>query len=80
MPIQRTDVHDRLAIALKEAREKSGINQRDMAAKLGTNQTAVSMIETGSQFVRVIDVVAWCDVLKTDPLEMLMRVLDPKSK
>lgn len=79
MPIQRNELHDRLALALKAAREKAGINQRDMAAKLGTNQTAVAMIETGKQYVRVIDVTAWCDVLKLDPIEFLKSVILPEE-
>lgn len=79
MAIRRGEVHDRLAIALREAREAAELNQRVMAHKLGTNQTAISMIENGVQFVRVVDVVAWCEALKLDPAEFLVRVLRDKT-
>lgn len=78
MPGQRGEVHDRLATALRQAREEAKIGQREMAARMGTNQTAVSQIELGTQFVRVIDVVAWCGALKLDPAEFLVRVLRDK--
>ena len=68
--------HEKLAQELKAARERAGISQRKLAAKLGTNQTQVSMMESGDQFVRVIDLIAWCDVLGADALEILGRAKD----
>jgi transcriptional regulator with XRE-family HTH domain len=68
--------HDRLALLLKTEREKAGINQREMAAKLGTNQTQVSMIESGDQHVRVIDLLNWCGVLGLDASEVVRHLQD----
>jgi len=69
--MRKTSVHDRLALELKAAREKAGISQRDMAHRLGTNQTAVCFIENGTQSVRVTDLIAWCEILTLDPCEVL---------
>lgn len=63
--------HDRLAELLKSAREKAGLSQRAMAAKLGTNQTQVSLIESGDQYVRVVDLLKWCKVLGLDPRDVI---------
>lgn len=67
--------HDRLAAALKGAREKAGLSQRQMAALLHTNQTRVCLMETGDQYVRVIDLIEWCEVTGVDPVGLLAECL-----
>lgn len=68
-------LHDRLAQRLKIAREAAGVSQRSMAAKLGTNQTQISFIESGKQSLRLVEIVAWCDALHLDTLDLLTDVL-----
>lgn len=74
--MRKTAIHDRLADALRKAREDAGISQRDLAARLGTNQTAVSFVENGTQGVRVAEMVDWCRALGIDPVETFRKVVD----
>lgn len=73
--MRRTDVHDRLAPILCSLRESAGLSQREMAARLGTNQTQISMIESGTQAVRVVELVEWCRALEADPELVFSRAL-----
>lgn len=74
--MRKTAIHDRLAVILKRTREEAGFSQREMASRLGTNQTAVSFVESGTQAVRVVELVEWCRVLGLDPQETLGRALE----
>jgi len=69
-------LQDRLALALREAREHAGLSQRALAAKLGTNQTRISFTEAGDQHLRVVDLVAWCEAVGADPVEVLRRAME----
>lgn len=74
--MRKTAIHDRLAVVLRRAREEAGLSQREMATRLGTNQTAVSFVESGTQAVRVVELVEWCRVLSLDPQETLGQALN----
>lgn len=73
--MRRTEVHDRLASVLRAMREGAGVSQRELARRLGTNQTQVSLIESGDQAVRVVELVEWCRALEADPQEAFARAL-----
>ena len=60
---------------MKMAREKAGLSQRDIAAKLETNQTRIALIELGDQYVKVIDLIEWCQVVGADPVELLREAI-----
>lgn len=74
--VRKTAIHDSLAAILRNAREQAGISQRDLARRLGTNQTAVSFVEGGTQAVRVSELVEWCAALGVDPVDTLRLALD----
>ena len=64
-------MHDRLAAVLRGFREARGVSQRELARRLGTNQTQVSLIEGGAQAVRVVELVEWCRALGVSPMDAL---------
>lgn len=67
--------HEHLVSVLKEARQQSGIKQADLAARLGKDQSFVSLIE-GSQ--RRVDVLEFCAIsraLGRDPIELFSEVV-----
>jgi transcriptional regulator with XRE-family HTH domain len=68
--------HDKLAARLKALREESGLTQREFAAKLGRTQGYVGKVELGLQFVRIVELLSWCEVAGYDPCEVLRDVLN----
>ena len=74
--MRKPPFHDRLAVLLREAREQSGLSQRQLAKRLGTNQTQVSMIGSGTQYVRVVDLFDWCAALGLDEIEVIRSQKD----
>ncbi len=42
--MERSSLHDRIAEALRVARVRAGLTQRQLAAKIGTNQTRVACV------------------------------------
>lgn len=47
--------HAHLVDVLKEARARAGLRQEDLAARLGRDQTFVSLIERGQRRVDVVE-------------------------
>jgi ribosome-binding protein aMBF1 (putative translation factor) len=43
------DMPMRLAMAIVDAREKAGLTQTQLAAKIGTSQPAIALLESGDQ-------------------------------
>lgn len=70
-PVLYRAEHERLAGILKRMRERAGLSQRQLAAKLTKPQSAVAKIELGSQYVRFVDVLAWSDACGGDALDAL---------
>ena len=73
--MERTSLHDRIAATLRAARVRSGLSQRQLAAKIGTNQTRIALTETGDQNVRLVEFVEWCGATGIDPVEALRSVV-----
>jgi len=73
--MQKSSKHDALAAALRSVREKAGLSQRELAAKLGTNQTRISFIERGTQYVHVTEMIDWCAATGCDPVELLQAII-----
>lgn len=67
--------HDRLAVALKNAREKAGLTQRDLARRLGKPQSVIAKIELGAQPISAIDLISWAEAVGANPAEILASVL-----
>lgn len=74
--MQKSSKHDALAAALRSVREKAGLSQRELAAKLGTNQTRVSFVESGTQYVHVTEMIDWCVATGCDPVEFLRAIVE----
>lgn len=61
----------RIVTMLREAREKAGLSQGHLAAKLGRNQSYVSKLERGAQGIEVVELIDYCravDVAVSDLL------------
>lgn len=50
---------------LREAREKAGLTQEDLAGKLSATQSFVSKCERGERRLDVIELRHWCDAIGT---------------
>lgn len=61
---------------LKEARQRSGLTQTELASRIGKDQSFVSLVE-GSQ--RRVDVIEFCAIAKTlgvNPQDLLGRLVE----
>jgi DNA-binding transcriptional regulator YiaG len=62
---QRIPRRQRMALAalLRDLRQEAGLRQEDLAARLGTNQNAVSNLELGERRLDVLELRLLCAVL-----------------
>ena len=74
--ILRTRGHRALIAILVEARERAGLTQRDLAARLKRPHSFVGRIEAGERRVDVIEFIEIARVMDVDPREMFAQVLD----
>jgi transcriptional regulator with XRE-family HTH domain len=63
--------YDRLRELLTEAREKAGITQVELGAKLGRPQTFVSKIERGVRRMDLIEFLEIARAIGIDPLDFI---------
>ena len=61
---------------LREAREALGLSQTALALRLGRNQQWVSLMESGSRRLDVIEFAEVCLELDADPTALLAPVID----
>jgi transcriptional regulator with XRE-family HTH domain len=61
--------------ALVEIREKAGVSQRELARRLGRAHSYVGRIETGDRRLDLPEFIEWYELLETDPVEVLQRIL-----
>jgi transcriptional regulator with XRE-family HTH domain len=66
--------HEELRQLLRERRFKSGLTQRQLAAKLRWDQRTISKIESGSKRVSVVELIALAAALGFDPAAAVRRV------
>lgn len=59
---QHTREYKRLIKALREARERAGLTQEQVAARLDTYASFVSKCESGERRIDVVELAAFCDV------------------
>jgi transcriptional regulator with XRE-family HTH domain len=69
-----TGAHQHLVEVLKEARVESGLKQEELAAKVGKDQTFISIIERGQRRVDVLEFVALARAMGHDPETLFSRV------
>lgn len=59
---------------LQAVRLAKPLTQTELAHALGKTQSYVSKIETGEQYVDVIEFLAWCEVTGADACHILQHV------
>ena len=72
----RTRGHRALIAILVEARERAGLTQRDLAARLKRPHSFVGRIEAGERRIDVIEFIEIARVMDIDPRELFAQVLD----
>ncbi|WP_159700100.1 helix-turn-helix domain-containing protein [Massilia sp. 9I] len=59
---------------LRETRERAGLTQVDIAAKLNVTQVFISKCEGGQRRLDVIELRAWCNALGISTAEFISAV------
>ncbi len=62
---------ERVILTLQAAREKQGISQRSLSAKLGKDPTMVGKIERGDRSLNLADFFLVCSALGLSPSEVV---------
>lgn len=60
---------------IKEIRERKGINQREIAEKMGVSQVFISYIERGERDVDLAFAFRLCDAVGTDMRDFMNKCL-----
>ena len=71
----RSARHRALVAAIVEARNATGLSQRDFAKKLGRSNNFVWRIEAGERQVNVLDFIEIAKAAGVPPDELIRRVL-----
>ncbi len=66
-----------LQVMLRQARERTGINQENFAAVIDEPQSFITKYETGKRMLRVIELIAILRALNVSPSEFIEE-LDEK--
>lgn len=72
---QHDPVYRLLRDLVREAREKAGMTQRDLAAILKRDRSYVWKSEQGERRMDVVDVVRWARACGADPLDIFKRIV-----
>lgn len=64
---------DALVALLREAREKAGLRQVDLANRLGQPQSLISKIESGERRVDLVELRGICAALGVDLVKFVRR-------
>ena len=86
-----SDEYKLVASLLLEARQKSGLTQRDVAARLGKPAAFPHKVEHGEREINIVELLDYCDALKLDfsqfaatvasaVKELRQQNVDPESK
>ena len=70
-----TPEHRQLCQILIDARLRSGLTQRELAAKLKRPQSYIAKIEGGERRVDVIEFLALAEALEQSPTKLLRRIV-----
>jgi transcriptional regulator with XRE-family HTH domain len=69
-----TPEYEHFRLLITTAREKSGLTQADVAAKMGRPQSFVSKYESGERRLDVVEFIHVCEALKVDPQALIYEV------
>lgn len=72
--------HRHLVAVLVEARQASGLTQAELAARVGKDQSFVSIIERGQRRVDVLEFIALSRAMRMDPSALFEGVTKRISK
>jgi transcriptional regulator with XRE-family HTH domain len=61
--------------ALVDVRTKASVTQRELARRLGRAHSYVSRIELGDRRLDVPEFIQWCEMLGTDPVDLMRRIV-----
>lgn len=66
-----TSTYRRMLSCLVQARRSAGLNQTELAKRLGRPQSFVSKFEAGERRIDVVELIAICNKLDLDPAEVI---------
>ena len=72
----RSKRRESIKAVLAAARREAGLSQRDLAARLHWAPSRIARIETGAQYVAVLDVCEVAEALGLKPLDLFIRICD----
>jgi transcriptional regulator with XRE-family HTH domain len=72
--------HQDLVAVLINARRSSGLTQAELGEKVGKDQSYVSLIENGQRRVDVLEFIALCRAMRTDPATAFGLLLERVPK
>lgn len=70
----RTARHRRLVELLVEARERSGLTQSELGARLGRYQSVIAAIEGGGRRIDLVELLAIAEILEMDAVKVVEAV------
>lgn len=68
--------HRHLVDVLTQARHASGLTQADLAARVGKDQTFISIVERGQRRVDVIEFIQLSKAMGRDPVALMKAVCE----
>ncbi len=71
-----TAAYGKMLACLVKARQTAGLNQVELAERLGRPQSFVSKIEKGERRIDVVELIAICNQLRVDPADIIAVIND----
>lgn len=68
--------HSQLVSILIAARHASGLQQTELAARIGKSQAYISNIERGQRRIDVLEFYAIARAMNTDPVQLFKSIVD----
>jgi ribosome-binding protein aMBF1 (putative translation factor) len=72
-------IYQRVPKYLRELRESAGITQRELADRVGKNQSWVARCETGNRRIDIAEWVEWCLGSRVDPKQALDALIRSRT-
>ncbi len=66
-------------VVLAAIRTEAGVTQRELARRLNRAHSYVSRIEMGDRRLDVPEMIQWCEVLDSDPVDVMKRIMRRSS-
>ncbi len=70
-----TAAHRELVAAVKALRKAAGLNQRELADRVGREQNFIARIETGQRRIDLVEWITLCDACDVDPATEIARLV-----